>query len=136
MVVEVLKERWSHYNCGGYALGTNTWYLPYPEEYRECLETDRKGMGSYLEYMLEDFGGRLRIIDSLDELQSDEYAIAFRTRLYDFHYMRRGDDGMWYHKQGAQPEIHRVSDQVALDETKEWPNGYHSPICLMAMKKE
>ena len=76
------------YNCGGYALGTFSWYCPYSEKddagwfgfdcgYHTHEEAWKKTM--YLVgFMLNDFCGQLRVIRDLSDLERHEYAIAFR----------------------------------------------------------
>ena len=55
-------------------------------------------------FMLKEFKG-LRVITDLKELQPNEYAIAFRIGgiggVDDFHFMKRGKNGKWYHKPGG-----------------------------------
>ena len=117
------------YNCGGYALNTFDWYRPYENEFEEYFATDRKGMQRYVDHMLEEFSGSLRVINSLKELRENEYAIAFRTRKTDFHYCKRAKSGHWTHKPGWAP-IRKILKAEVFG--KEWPRGYNSPIILFA----
>ena len=133
------KER---YNCGGYALGTFSWYCPYSEEdddgwfgfhcgYRTREEAWEKTM--YLVgFMLNDFCGQLRIIRQLSDLKRHEYAIAFRLSADgDFHYIKQGKNGVWYHKRGASAEIHTMSTDEVLN--TRWCRRYGGPVVLLAM---
>ena len=127
------------YNCGGYALGTFSWYLPY--------ESDRYGFvwGGHLttrrmdtitdqcvEFMLRDFAD-LRVIDSVADLQKDEYAIAFRLSSDgDFHYIKRNRNGLWTHKRGASSTIWVMPKNKVLNSV--WCDRYNGKIVLFAKK--
>lgn len=44
----------------------------------------------------------MRVISSFAELAPDEYAILFRlSHDGDFHYLKRGGNGVWYQKCGG-----------------------------------
>ena len=95
------------YNCGGYALNTFSWYCPHNSS-RKYGSTTEQGMlnttNNAVEFMLKEFKD-LRVITDLKELQPNEYAIAFRIGGVggeaDFHFMKRGKNGKWYHKPGG-----------------------------------
>ena len=94
------------FNCAGFALGTYSWYCPREgeSEWKDyAFETGKQAYEATqrsIDCMLKDFP-TLRVIDSLDEVQSDEYPILFRhSSDGDFHYLRRGRNGIWYHKRG------------------------------------
>lgn len=143
------------YNCGGYALGTYNWYFPYnydrevtveeliyegfneEEIYNILLKED-------VDNMLYDFEGRLRLINTEEEANSDEIVIAYRifidfcldnNKLYyedsDFHY-RVKNNGVWFEKNGDS-EIHIVKEDI----TEPWIaqcGTYDSDLVLMALK--
>lgn len=97
------------YNCGGYALNTFTWYCPLiGRGVRKYNPTTEKAMhtitDNIVNFMLKEFND-LRVITDLKELQPNEYAIAFRIGGVggedDFHFMKRGKNGKWYHKPGG-----------------------------------
>ena len=70
--------------------------------------------------------------DSLDEVQSDEYPILFRhSSDGDFHYLRRGRNGIWYHKRGRTKEIDIMPKRLIF---KVWCHRYDGPIVIMAKK--
>ncbi len=130
------------YNCGGYALGTFSWYCPYPEKdddgwfgyhcgYRTREEAWAKTM--YLVgFMLNDFCGRLRVIRDLNDLARHEYAIAFRVSADgDFHYIKQGKNKVWYHKRGASEEIHTMTTDEVFNTP--WCDRYGGPLVLLAM---
>lgn len=126
------------YNCGGYALGTFSWYCPYPTSlgfyscgYRNREEAWKKTM--YLVgFMLNDFCGRLRVIQDLADLAPHEYAIAFRVSADgDFHYVKQHMDGQWTHKRGASSQIHSMSTSEVL--YTDWCHRYAGPVVLLAM---
>lgn len=131
----------SRYNCGGYALETFDWYRPLNLSCNMDFETDEE-VNEYLEKsvdnMLKEFKD-LRRIKDIKELSKDEYAIAYRVGKMDFHYMRRGDNGIWYHKVGGMHDLNSVKkEQVFADK---WINPYDSnceytsELVLFAKKK-
>lgn len=117
------------YNCGGYALGTFSWYVPYSKRdtwvYPIPLE-------KLIEQMLKDFPN-LRMIDNINEVQKNEYAIAFRKGDGDFHYMKKAKNGRWYNKRGCSYKIETLTQEEVLD--KNWYNWYDEPITLFAMRE-
>lgn len=97
------------YNCGGYALNIFSWYIPHEKNniHRYNATTEKEMLNTtdtVVEFMLKEFED-LRVITDLEELQPNEYAIAFRIGGVkgenDFHFMKRGKNGRWYHKQGC-----------------------------------
>lgn len=64
----------------------------------------------------------LRVISSLDEVEENEYPILFRhSSDGDFHYVKRGKNGVWYHKRGASTEIEVMRKEKIFDK---WCNRY------------
>lgn len=129
------------YNCAGYALETFSWYCPNEEdwEYWGCLDdwddmTMLMKTNETIQFMLKDFKGRLRIIRSVDEVQENEYAIAYRVSSDgDFHFMKKMANG-WHHKRGGSAHIYTETEDYVLNEI--WCNRYDGPIALMAMRRE
>lgn len=124
----VVNHDWRRYNCGGYALGTYTWYLPHNRfenrevndfiggnEYNDLLDQYYDGEidvedGAYAdlcnmraEYFVDTMvkRGVCRRIESESELRSGERLVAFRASVDDFHYIRKMSNGEWTHKMGA-----------------------------------
>lgn len=136
-------DRWE-YNCGGYALGLFSWYCPYDREiersewgdYTEIFTMEKVHRLTYtcVDFMLQDFNGRLREIGSLCELASDEHAIAFRLATdNDFHFVRRSRSGQWFHKRGDNPRIETMPEEEVF--SKGWCFGmYNGPLVLLALK--
>lgn len=132
------------FNCGGYALNTISWYCPYsrcdvdfPSLYMR-LKGDYRAVLEYtVEYMLNEFNKRLRVIQSLDELQEGEEVIGYRiaTNGFDFHYIRRKSNGSWYGKRGACPWIEQYTTEQAFDsDSAAWGYGnYNSEMILFAI---
>lgn len=129
------------FNCGGYALETFNWYLPYDEE-----EQGREMFGIFADMpeeevleitvnaMLKEFRGRLRVIQKVEELKDDEYAIAYRVGERDFHYCKRNSRGVWFHKRGQTPKIERMTTEQVF--SRSWGKGrYTSEVVLLAKKK-
>ena len=133
------------YNCGGYALGTFNWYLPYGN-YEESISDLYFGQNMsvneiahyYENYLLNDFFGILRPIKSVNELAEDEQAIAFRVGEEDFNFCKRGKNGVWYHKPGRNT-IRRIKKSEVFAERWVSPDGftiYDSEIILFALKNQ
>lgn len=129
------------YNCGGYALGTFSWYCPEEYEgqwgrYYMCLKKKKRLYRKVaIEVLLADFPD-LRVIKSLKELQTDEYAIAFRLADDDFHFMKRGLNNVWYDKLGAS-SIRRLTTKEVFANSWKTPSGmprYKGKITLFAKK--
>ena len=126
------------YNCGGYALGTYSWYLPSRMDImwgwwhtydRPTLE---KMTQQAVKVMLEDFSD-LRVIIDLRQVQKDEYAIAFRLSSDgDFHYIRQDKGKWWTHKRGS-TQIVRIAQKTVL--SRNWCGRYDGPLVLLAKKR-
>lgn len=136
------------YNCGGYALGTFSWYCPHRREddctpfgayYAETASEADLITQHSVQVMLEDFKGKLRVISDVAEANlKNEVVIAFRisTKSGDFHYIRRGWNGGWYHKRGACPHIDRMSTtEVFFDYWRCGPIIYDGPLVLFTLTK-
>ena len=129
------------YNCAGYALGTFSWYCPNEGgwKYWGFLDdwddmTMLKKTSETVQFMLKDFAGRLRLIGSVEEVNDNEYAIAYRvSRNGDFHFMKKMANG-WHHKRGNTDRIYVESEDYVLKEV--WCGRYDGPIVLMAMRRE
>jgi hypothetical protein len=95
------------YNCGGYAFETYSWYSPYNTDFDERCDEVRdflRNGGSVedafevflqvdTESMLEDFEGRLRVVESERAIiKDDEVLIAYRLRIIP----RYNEDGEIY----------------------------------------
>ena len=129
------------YNCAGYALETFSWYCPNEEDweywgYEENLSDVEMfaKTSETVKFMLKDFKGHLRLIRSVDEVQENEYAIAYRISSDgDFHFMKKMANG-WHHKRGGSAHIYTETEDYVLNEI--WCNRYDGPIVLMAMRRE
>lgn len=85
--------------------------------------------------MLNDFSD-LRVIQTFDDLQPDEYGICFRIGKKDFHFLKRGSNGIFYSKMGGYSEIVTLTKKQALEAN--WYSFwlcYDSPIVKLAKKK-
>ena len=127
------------YNCGGYALGTYSWYCPCDREEVDYVlyvyrtkKQEEKILLHCVEVMLREIEG-LRKIETLSEVKPDEYAIAFKLgkTWNDFHYRRRGKNGVWYEKCGSNGEIRVVSKEEVLAD--DW-GSYHGRTIFFAKK--
>ena len=145
------------YNCGGFALGTFEWYVPssYEEDYDnetiEQVEVEDIRQDYYkcrLDYydacneianyfiknMCNDLTG-IREIENENELKGNEYLVAFKASINDFHYARKLSNGRWFHKMGCE-EIREIDEwQVYSD--KWWSNmhcQYDGRLRLLAVQ--
>lgn len=123
----------NYYNCGGYALGTYSWYCPYDDFDDSYTIKERTQLA--VDYMLNDFCD-LRVIKTLEEVTENEYVIAFRMSKYDFHYMvKKGNQ--WYSKLGSRYKIDRVPQEIVF--SKAWFTDcgitYDGPLVLFAKRK-
>lgn len=125
-----------YYNCGGYALGCFSWYCPQDTDWFDYSfdsdEEAREKTDYCVKCMLADFPD-LRIISSLDEVRSDEYPILFRLSYDgDFHYIKRANNGIWYHKMGRRYYINTIPKDRLFDV---WCGCYNGPIVIFAKRK-
>lgn len=138
-----------HFNCGGYALGTFSWYCPHnPEDERSVgwfgwgydysFDTQEEAWIKTMyavSKMVLDFEGKLRMIKCLEHLdKKTERVVAFRLSSDgDFHYIKKSENGQWHHKRGASAPIHRMSQDNVLHSV--WCGRYDGPVILLAIKK-
>lgn len=143
-VRNIKNTRKNAYNCGGYALENFAWYCPYTVEQDDNHETpfytsrnSNELVNKCVDHMVSEYSGDLRVINSIEELKSNEYAIAFRASLEndDFHFAKLGRNGIWYHKRGSNEAIEVMSKKELFG--KSWCHGkYDSKLVLMAMKRK
>ena len=141
------------YNCGGYAFETYNWVELFDgadtvEDVVEAIGEDCQDKFLYNEimmameecdysnpYLLEYFIYQIlnafpdiRLINNFEELEPDEYGIAFRTCEDDFHFCKY-KDGVFSHKPGswAVEEIEEEEDA--------WEDRYYSNIYRFARKE-
>ena len=145
------------YNCGGFALGTYSWYVPYRSDeqvqiyerwanIQMCLDADNMAdridarvtaypyvvslFNLFVERILEDFPS-VRRVQTFEEIKPDERIILFRIGADDFHFIVSFDHKHWWHKYGWN-YIEELCEDEVLD--TEWANGrYFSPIAILAM---
>lgn len=125
------------YNCGGYALECFSWYQPRLID-RGCRayafnspSENHRSTQLSVKRMLQEFPD-LRVIQSLDEVQGDEYPILFRhSSDGDFHFIKRCNDGVWRHKRGG-----TFIDTISKTELwGVWCHRYDGEIVILAKKK-
>ena len=126
------------YNCGGYALGTFSWYLPSYSDtvwgiFRHYNEDQMAEITEEaVEIMLHDFPD-LRLISDLRQVQKDEYAIAFRVSSDgDFHYARQDYYKKWSYKRGS-TAICKITQRYVF--RNDWHGRYNGPLILFAKKR-
>ena len=132
------------YNCGGFALGTFNWYLPYKkydeniEDIREDDSLDDDGLCDaladyYIEYMERDLG--LYEVDNIDDIKEGEHLVAFRAAEYDFHYIRQLSDGTWAQKLGGSEITQWSIDEVFAPCWECW-HTYGGRVRLLAVPNQ
>ena len=139
------------YNCGGYALGTYDWFVPYSCSYLDkYLEDDVEKFWRESGYDINDynvmaercinemiyyFNGKLREIKKVSDAKADERVIAFRFGAGDFHFMIKGRKGhQWHSKMGVSNSIDTFSEEYVMSDP-DWGKIYFSDTYLMAMSK-
>lgn len=145
--VALHKDRYD-YNCGGFALGTFNWYLPYKKydettedalyDIREDDSLDEDGLCDaladyYIEYMEWDLG--LREINNIDDIKEGEHLVAFRAANYDFHYIRQLSDGTWAQKMGGS-EITQWTDEEVFAPRWDCWHTYGGRVRLLAVPNQ
>lgn len=145
------------YNCGGFALGIQDWYLPYADDgdyeskeldycyYRYFADFHSTSGKRYAEACT--VRGRIMVnfmVNTLDyvreiqrssEVADDEYLVLFRASSDDFHFIRRMEDGSWAHKMGNSKikTLTRKEIEPAWHATH---NNYQGKVFLLAVKKQ
>lgn len=132
-----------HYNCGGYALGTFSWYWPgrTEEEYDEIMEcAGDEDWDNVLklasEAIISELPGWSVVPFNLvmeRKYSPKEYEIvAMRFCDYDFHFWKLGRNWNWYDKMGS---IGRINCHAFEDVRDTWCHRYDSPIvCFIRMR--
>lgn len=152
------------YNCGGFALGTYSWYVPYrSDEQRQIYERwaniqmwldaaedadntadridARETVHICVVSLLNLFVKRIledfpsvRRVQTFEEIKPDERIILFRIGADDFHFIVSFDHKHWWHKYGWN-YIEELCEDEVLD--TEWADGrYFSPIAILAMPND
>jgi hypothetical protein len=140
------------YNCGGFALGTFSWYCPYERGFDPLEDGFETDLENYLitricvSTMLREFAdlrqlwelrfASLKEIEAnlVEQLEEDEYLIAFRiSDDGDFHYAKKASNGVWYHKMGARERIERTTFAEINEDY--WLDRYNGIVCYFAKKK-
>lgn len=152
------------YNCGGFALSTYSWYVPYRSDeqmniydrwdnIQMCLDVAedadntadridaRETVHICVVSLLNLFVKRIledfpsvRRVQTFEEIKPDERIILFRIGADDFHFIVSFDHKHWWHKYGCN-YIEELCEDEVLD--TEWANGrYFSPIVILAMPND
>ena len=152
------------YNCGGFALSTYSWYVPYRSDEQMQIYERWAGIQMWLDVaedadnitdslmakaavhtcvvsLLNLFVKRIledfpsvRRVQTFEEIKTDERIILFRIGADDFHFIVSFDHKHWWHKYGWN-YIEELCEDEVLD--TEWANGrYFSPIAILAMPND
>lgn len=133
------------YNCGGYALGTFSWYLPSrtEEEYTDIIgHAETEDWDTALTLAAEAIVNELpdwsivplALIMERKYSPKDYEIVALRFCFYDFHFWKLGRNWNWYDKMGGCGWISRHAfNDVRRDE---WNGRYDSPVvCFIRARK-
>lgn len=132
------------YNCGGYALGTFSWYLPSrtKEEYSDIMGyADIGDMDTALtlasEAIVNELPGWSIVPFAL--VMERKYSpkayeiVAMRFCYYDFHFWKLGRNWNWYDKMGCRGQINR---HAFNDARNVWNDRYDSSVvCFIRARK-
>lgn len=125
-----------YYNCGGYALGTFSWYWPgrTTEEHDEIMEyAEAEDWDNALELAAEAIVDELpgwsivpfELIMKREYSPKDYEVVAMRFCDWDFHFWKLGRNWNWYDKMGPSNWINRHAFE---DVRRIWSYRYDSPI--------
>ena len=133
------------YNCGGYALGTFSWYLPSRtrEEYTDIMGyADIGDMDTALTLAAEAIVNELlgwsiiplALVMERKYSPKDYEVVALRFCFYDFHFWKLGRNWNWYDKMGC---CRRIGRHAFNDVRRyEWNDRYDSPVvCFIRARK-
>ena len=132
------------YNCGGYALGTFSWYLPSRtrEEYTDIMgHADIGDMDTALalaaEAIVAELPGwsvvPLALVMERKYSPKDYEVVALRFCFYDFHFWKLGRNWNWYDKMGSAGWISRHAFNAVRNV---WNGRYDSPVvCFIRARK-
>ena len=132
------------YNCGGYALGTFSWYLPSRtrKEYTDIMgHADIGDMDTALTLAAEAIVSELpgwsvvpfALVMERKYSPKDYEVVAMRFCYYDFHFWKLGRNWNWYDKMGGCRQI----DRHAFNDVRyKWNGRYDSPVvCFIRARK-
>ena len=132
------------YNCGGYALGTFSWYLPSRtrKEYTDIMgHADIGDMDTALTLAAEAIVSELpgwsvvpfALVMERKYSPKDYEVVALRFCYYDFHFWKLGRNWNWYDKMGGCRQI----DRHAFNDVRyKWNGRYDSPVvCFIRARK-
>lgn len=132
------------YNCGGYALGTFSWYLPSRtrKEYTDIMgHADIGDMDTALTLASEAIVNELpgwsvipfALVMERKYSPKDYEIVAMRFCYYDFHFWKLGRNWNWYDKMGCREQINR---HAFNDARNVWNDRYDSPVvCFIRARK-
>lgn len=132
------------YNCGGYALGTFSWYLPSRtrKEYTDIMgHADIGDMDTALTLASEAIVAELpgwstvpfALVMERKYSPKDYEIVAMRFCYYDFHFWKLGRNWNWYDKMGGCGQINR---HAFNDVRYKWNYLYDSPVvCFIRARK-
>ena len=134
-------------NCYGYAFGINS--IDNPGDYyirknpQSRINNKVKTVFEVAELVKKDMQARnktVRIIQSPDEVEKNEYVVALKTTtspaFYDYHFARQLSDGTWADKQGVSNSRWNKIDGTAIVWDGPMFVKYNSETVYFAVKKE
>ena len=104
----------------------------YDDELINELDACNEIADIYISHM--ENAGLCREIFSEDDLNENEYLVAFKSSIDDYHYARRLKNGRWFHKMGWENIKEISQDDVYDDMWWEDLNCYCGNLRLLAVK--
>lgn len=132
------------YNCGGYALGTFSWYLPSRtrKEYTDIMgHADIGDMDTALTLAAKAIVNELpswsvvplALVMERKYSPKDYEIVAMRFCFYDFHFWKLGRNWNWYDKMGG---CGRINRHAFNDVRNVWNDRYDSSVvCFIRARK-
>lgn len=133
-----------YYNCGGYALGTFSWYWPgrTEKEHEKIMdyaedENWEPALQLAADAIINELAGWQLV--EIEEIIQRHYSpkkyevVAMRFCSCDYHFWKLGCNWNWYDKMGNFKHINRHAFNDVMD--KRWNHRYYSPIiCFLRMR--
>ena len=127
------REYENIYNCGGYALGTKDWFIPYDVKNNGLKSNFNKNDLAELTNFMQDIFTNVRLVRTPKDALRGERLIAFRLAENDFHFVKVNKrNNTFMHKMGWL-RIEEMPKEEFYN-TMGWGCRYNSEIKYFAIK--
>lgn len=120
MTKRTKKAKIENFNCAGYVFDFPAWLFAYSH----LMHKDLNEAGEYVLSALKLEGAEYNFqIIKEEDIQNVEFLnhdILMRFSSKDFHFMKRGANGSWYHKPGGM-RIRRIKKEKVF--SQQWPHS-------------